>query len=83
MTQTAQPPRYFEVEGEIKSFNPQKGYGFVTPDDKELGDLFLHSRCLEEHGLQTIEPTTRVVCNVERRRRDESVRVKKILRFGH
>lgn len=82
MTQTAQLPRYFEVEGEVKFFDPKKRLGYVKPDDQTLGDMLLPIRCLEEHGRKDVEQGTRLRCKAERRRRDNKISVKTILAFG-
>lgn len=36
------------VEGSVKWFSPEKGYGFVVHDGK---DVFLHSKRLRESGI--------------------------------
>ena len=40
--------------GKIKWFNPDKGYGFIEPDDKSK-DVFLHVSELAKTGLTDIE----------------------------
>jgi CspA family cold shock protein len=47
------------VEGTVKFFNPEKGFGFVTPDDGGK-DVFVSSRTLERIGLSTLESNQRV-----------------------
>jgi len=53
-----------QLTGTVKWYEPEKGYGFVAPDDGQ-SDVFLHKRCLERHGLETIEPRTTVVITVK------------------
>jgi cold shock protein len=36
--------------GVVKSFNEEKGYGFIKPDDGD-GDVFVHVRSVERSGV--------------------------------
>lgn len=47
------------VEGTVKFFNPEKGFGFVTPDDGGK-DVFVSARTLERIGMAGLEPEQRV-----------------------
>jgi CspA family cold shock protein len=47
------------VEGKVKFFNDQKGFGFVMPDSGS-GDIYLHASALRRSGLQAIEPDQRI-----------------------
>ena len=47
------------VCGSVKWYKPEKGFGFVTPDDGKK-DVFLHKSCLEQKGLTTLDAGTRV-----------------------
>jgi len=40
--------------GKLKWFNPNKGYGFITPDDGS-NDVFLHISALEESNIETLD----------------------------
>ena len=40
-------------EGTVKWFNPQKGYGFIQPDDGS-NDVFVHISAVERAGLSTL-----------------------------
>jgi len=42
------------VRGQVKWFNPNKGYGFVQLSDG-TGDVFLHATALERIGLSTVQ----------------------------
>lgn len=42
-----------EVAGRIKWFDVSKGYGFIVPDELQLGDVLLHVTCLRRDGFQT------------------------------
>lgn len=37
--------------GKVKWYNPQKGYGFIAPDDGGK-DIFVHATALEAAGLR-------------------------------
>lgn len=50
-------------EGEIKWFNQNKGFGFITTDDGS--DVFLHTRALREASKQQVKPGARVSFKIE------------------
>ena len=39
--------------GTVKWFNPQKGYGFIQPEDGSQ-DVFVHISAVERAGLSTL-----------------------------
>jgi len=47
------------VEGKIKFFNDQKGFGFVMPDSG-TGDIYLHASALRRSGISVVEPDQRI-----------------------
>jgi CspA family cold shock protein len=47
------------VEGSVKFYNREKGFGFVTPDDGGK-DVFISARVLLHTGLQSLEAAQRV-----------------------
>jgi len=47
------------VEGKVKFFNDQKGFGFVMPDGGG-GDVYIHASALRRSGVQVLEPEQRV-----------------------
>nr|WP_208414973.1 cold shock domain-containing protein [Rhizomicrobium palustre] len=47
------------VEGKVKFFNDQKGFGFVMPDSGS-GDVYVHASALRRSGLSVLEPEQRV-----------------------
>ncbi len=47
------------VEGRVKFFNSEKGFGFVTPDNGGK-DVFVHKRALARAGLYDLQPEQRV-----------------------
>ena len=47
------------VEGMVKFFDMQKGFGFITPDDGSR-DVFVSARVLEHAGIPMLQPRQRV-----------------------
>jgi cold shock protein len=47
------------VEGTVKWFNPDKGFGFIVPDQGGK-DVFVHIRAAERAGLSTLHENQRV-----------------------
>ena len=47
------------VEGKVKFFNDQKGFGFVMPDNGS-GDIYLHASALRRSGVAVVEPDQRI-----------------------
>ena len=46
------------AEGTVKSFNPEKGYGFISQEDGE--DLFVHFSEIQMDGFKTLDEGQRV-----------------------
>lgn len=51
------PP--LRLEGVVKWYKPDKGFGFVTPDDGQK-DIFIHKSCLEKRGCDLLETGLRL-----------------------
>ncbi|MFT5182445.1 MAG: CspA family cold shock protein [Alphaproteobacteria bacterium] len=47
------------IEGVVKFFDANKGYGFIIPDDGGP-DIFISGRVVASSGLRMLEPETRV-----------------------
>jgi cold shock protein len=51
--------------GTVKWFNPQKGYGFIQPDDGSQ-DVFVHISAVERSGIGNLFEGQKVSFEVER-----------------
>lgn len=63
MTDQYQSSGGSELRGKIKWFNPEKGFGFVTPADG-TSDVFLHISALKDAGLQDAPEGSTITCEV-------------------
>ena len=64
--------------GKIKWFNPTKGYGFISNDDRAK-DGFLHISALQEAGIDTLQEGEAVSFEIgENRGKENAVNVKKV-----
>ena len=51
------------VNGTVKFFSEEKGYGFIVPDDGS-GDVFIHKTVLKSGPIKTLVPNQRVVFDI-------------------
>ena len=51
------------LEGAVKWFEPEKGYGFISPDGGGK-DVFIHITALRRSGVNSLEPGQRVRVDV-------------------
>ncbi|HTW51358.1 MAG TPA: cold shock domain-containing protein [Bradyrhizobium sp.] len=51
------------VDGAVKWFEPEKGYGFITPDGGGK-DVFIHVTALRRSGVTALDPGQRVRVDV-------------------
>jgi cold shock protein len=47
------------IQGTVKWFNPDKGFGFIAPDDGSA-DIFVHQSVIESEGFRTLEENQKV-----------------------
>jgi CspA family cold shock protein len=53
------------ASGTVKWFNPQKGFGFIQPEDGSK-DVFVHISAVERAGLTTLNENQKVSYELER-----------------
>ena len=51
-------------QGSVKFFNPEKGYGFIKPDDGGR-DIVVHITAVEQASLTTLNEGQRVTFEIE------------------
>jgi CspA family cold shock protein len=51
------------AQGIVKWFNPDKGFGFIAPDDGSA-DVFVHFSAIQSNGYRTLEENQKVEYNV-------------------
>jgi cold shock protein len=47
------------AQGTVKWFNPDKGFGFIAPDDG-TSDVFVHYSAIDSGGYRTLEENQKV-----------------------
>jgi CspA family cold shock protein len=63
--------------GIVKSFNDEKGYGFIETDEGEV--VFVHHSSIEMEGFRSLSPGAHVLFEiVEGKRGPEARQVRKI-----
>ena len=67
------------INGTVKWFNAQKGYGFIQPDDGSQ-DVFVHISAVERAGLSTLNEGQQVEYEIFSNRGKESADNLKVAR---
>jgi cold shock protein len=62
------------INGTVKFFNADKGYGFIAPDDGG-NDAFVHISAVERAGMATLQQDQRVAYELEEDRRGKMAAV--------
>lgn len=44
-----------DVDGEVKWYRPEKGFGFIVPNDNPDKDVFIHKYCLQRQGVDLLD----------------------------
>ena len=52
------------MNGKVKWFNGQKGYGFIEREDKEK-DVFIHVSALRDAGMKGLEEGQELTFDIE------------------
>lgn len=52
------------IEGTVKWFNPDKGFGFIKPNDGS-GDVFVHHSAIQGEGFKTLDEGERIEFTIE------------------
>jgi CspA family cold shock protein len=60
---TDQPSRIEAVEGDVKWFDPRKGFGFIVGPDGQ--DIFVHYSVIEGDGFRVLKDGARVEYDAE------------------
>jgi len=57
--------------GTVKFFNPDKGFGFIAPEDGG-DDAFVHISAVERAGMRTLDKDQRVSYDLEKDQRGKT-----------
>jgi cold shock protein len=52
------------AQGTVKWFNPDKGFGFIAPDDG-TPDVFVHYSAIDSSGYRSLEENQKVEYTVQ------------------
>ncbi|EAA0780251.1 cold-shock protein [Salmonella enterica] len=54
-----------KITGLVKWFNPEKGFGFITPKDGSKKDVFVHFSAIQSNEFRTLNENQEVEFSVE------------------
>ncbi len=67
------------ARGTVKWFSDQKGYGFITAEDSDVSEVFVHHSAIEVQGFRTLHEGEQVQFEVTRSSRGaEATHVSKV-----
>jgi CspA family cold shock protein len=67
------------ARGTVKYFNDHKGYGFITPEDQESSEVYVHFSAIDSGGFRTLREGEQVEFEiVSSTRGSEATRVLKV-----
>jgi CspA family cold shock protein len=52
------------AQGTVKWFNPEKGFGFIQPEDGG-NDVFVHKSAVERAGMRTLNEGQKISYEIE------------------
>ena len=61
--------------GNVKWFNPTKGYGFIAPDTGGK-DVFVHISAVQKAGMRSLSEGQKVGFEIEQQQNDRTAEVK-------
>ncbi|WP_406326547.1 cold-shock protein [Streptomyces sp. NBC_00203] len=64
--------------GTVKSFNPDKGYGYISQDDGGA-DVFVHFSAIQTNGYRSLEENQRVEFEVSQGQKGPQAEMVRIL----
>lgn len=59
-TSSKEVGQMLEMQGTVKWYKPDQGFGFVTPEDG-MKDVFIHKSCLERHSIPELRTGQRLL----------------------
>ena len=70
--------RIMKQIGNVKWYNPDKGYGFIKPDNG-VRDIFVHSSAVKAAKLSTLDENQRIEFEIEEKQgKTSAINIKKI-----
>lgn len=63
LSQKPESGETYKLDGEVKWYRPEKGFGFIIPADGDK-DVFIHKKCLEQNGMESLNPGQKITMQV-------------------